>query len=85
METVTRDISDMDQNERSILERIVGHDLHDDQRLQIQIVKRKDEPQKNGTITTLPAWCNIYDGLTPDEIEEVSRGIVRTTTSRVHS
>jgi hypothetical protein len=30
----------------------------------------------------LPDWCNVYEGLTADEIDEIEKSIVRSTTSR---
>jgi hypothetical protein len=38
METITRNVRDMGESERSAVERLVGHDLRENQQLIIQVV-----------------------------------------------
>ena len=32
--------------------------------------------------TKLPDWCNVYEGMTDEEIDDIERAIVRNRTSR---
>jgi hypothetical protein len=83
METITRTIGDLAQAERSALERMVGHSLDTHQQIVIQIRGINGQPVANPeTIPPLPTWCNIYDGMSEEEIEAADRAIVRSHTSR---
>lgn len=35
------------------------------------------------SMTKLPDWCNVYEGMTDDEIDEIERAIVRDPSTRI--
>lgn len=78
MESIIRNVRDIDSRERQALEHVLGQPLKDDQRVVIQ-VETVPAPgfvqQDNGGMspTKLPAWCNVYEGLTDEEIAEVEK------------
>lgn len=39
-------------------------------------------PPDGGNGAELPAWCNVYEGLTDEQIVDIERSIVRTRASR---
>ena len=74
METIIRQVRDMDTSERSTLEQLVGHSLRENQQLIIQVITLS-APGKQPVIpaTTLPDWCNVYEGLTDEQIAGVEQ------------
>jgi hypothetical protein len=80
METVLRYVRDLDQDDRSALERVVGHSLGEGQQLIIQVTSDSQVPTTNGQSSApgqLPAWCNIYEGLSAEQIDDLDRSIIR--------
>lgn len=80
METVLRQVRDLNQDDRSALERVVGHSLGESQQLIIQVTGDAQSPTTNGQTSAagqLPSWCNIYEGLTAEQIDDLDRSIVR--------
>jgi len=84
METLVRNVRDLDPSDRSALERLVGHQLRESQRLVIQVLGvAVEEPAVAQTAGDgLPAWCDVYEGLSDKEIDELDAAIVRTHSSR---
>ena len=90
METVIRNVRDLDQNERAVLERVVGHQLRETQQVTVNVVnlqlgaERDETPVADHTKSpdSLPEWCNIYEGLSDAEVDELSGAIVRCHLSR---
>jgi len=86
METVVHRISDLAGGQRSAAEQLVGHPLHEDQQLVIQVVnlaRNKIEIPKENEEGMLPDWCNVYEGLTDDEIDSLDRAITRLNLTRL--
>lgn len=86
METVIHNIRDLSGNERSAAEQLVGHTLQENQQLVIQIVTLEISTTQSGSAAregNLPEWCNVYEGLTDDEIADIERSIVRDCGSRL--
>ena len=84
METITCNIRDLPPGERSAAETLVGHRLSEDQQLVIQV--RQAEPSSrespNGSPNDeLPSWCDVYAGLSDEQIAHIEKSIVRTPTS----
>jgi len=76
METVVHHVRDLRANDRSAAEQLVGHALRENQKLVIQVVDLADEQPGTGTDEgTLPEWCNVYAGLTDEEIEKLDQAI----------
>lgn len=71
METLVRNVRDLDHADRSALERVVGHELEESQQVIVNIVDLG--PQTPETAT--PPWGNIYDGLSDEEIDRLDTAI----------
>jgi hypothetical protein len=90
MENIIRDVRDIDTGDRRAIEHVVGKALRDNQRLVIQIVSLDlSEPVpvagQSAASDELPEWCNVYEGLSGPEIEEIEKSIVRSHDSRTFS
>lgn len=84
METIVRNVQDLDDSVRVALERLVGHSLHISQQVVIQLscVQSPADSKGQSSGTQLPEWCNVYEGLSDAEIDELDRAIVRAHSSR---
>jgi hypothetical protein len=84
METIVRNVRDLDQTDRSALERVVGHQLRESQQLVIQVsaVAGEPSPVPQPKAGDLPPWCQVYEGLSDAEIDELDGAIVRNHSSR---
>lgn len=84
METVIRNVGELDANDRSALERVVGHELRESQRLVIQVVSATvppvSKPAESGP--ALPDWCDVYAGLSAEQVDELERAVVRSPSTR---
>jgi hypothetical protein len=79
METIIRNVCDLPQNERSAAEQLIGHSLRENQKLVIQVVNvdLADGRSANGTGEgKLPDWCNVYEGLTDEQIADLEKAIL---------
>lgn len=80
MESVTRNVKDIGSADRQALEHVIGRDLSDDQRLVIHVVNvdvshpRAQKPTQ--TASSLPDWCNVYDGLTDEAILSLEKTLL---------
>jgi hypothetical protein len=78
METTVRNVRDINSSERLVLEHVLGQQLEENQQLIIQVVEMQPTSQCNdGATNLLPDWCNVYAGLTDDQIAEVEEVILR--------
>ncbi len=85
METVTRNVEDMNEADRLALEHVLGRSLREDQQLVIRVisppgVQEFSSTSNQGTLNTAPAlpeWCNVYAGLSNEEIADVEQSILR--------
>lgn len=81
MESIIRDVSALDDAQRHALEHVIGRESQVNQRLLIQIVSL-DVPPTTPTDTPptkgnqLPDWCNVYEGLSDDEIAELEKVVL---------
>jgi len=86
MEEIIRNVRDIDAADREALEHVVGRELRENQRVIINVVNLDVEappPQQPGPGTAgLPDWCNVYEGLTDEEIDEIEQSIVRSPGGR---
>ena len=79
METVVHNVRDLRNNERSAAEQLVGHSLRENQQLVIQVVNLDIATERAGNGTAegkLPGWCNVYEGLTDEEIADLEKTIL---------
>ncbi|HUE70018.1 MAG TPA: hypothetical protein VMP01_03945 [Pirellulaceae bacterium] len=80
METVTHNVSDLPGSDRTAAERLVGHPLSNDQRIVIQVESCGVAPPASDILTDtdqLPEWCNVYAGLSDDQIADLEKSISR--------
>jgi hypothetical protein len=76
METIFRNVADLDRGDRSVLERIVGRSLSKGERLIIQVIATEQpSEQPAGTPSELPEWCDLYAGLSEAEIDDLDAAI----------
>ena len=86
METVVRNIDDIDV--REALEHLLGRRLAEHQQLVIQILNRPVSVTDNAPLTVaplypaLPDWCDVYRGLSDEEVDEIEKTIVRSPGGR---
>lgn len=74
METIVRHVRDLHHDERSALERLVGHSLLENQQLVIQILSVTPTSQESAPVATetrLPDWCNVFEGLSDAQIADI--------------
>ncbi|MBW3540007.1 MAG: hypothetical protein KY476_07050 [Planctomycetes bacterium] len=89
METVVRHVRDLSAADRQALERVVGQALHVNEQVAIRILSGSSpvsvpEPTEASTErpAELPEWCNVYEGLTDEEIDRIEASIVRSPAAR---
>ena len=84
METITRQVGEMQANERSAAELLLGHRLRGHEQLILQVLDlNATEPFEDSRPSqSLPDWCNIYNGLTNVEIDNIDKSIIRCNLSR---
>ncbi len=81
MEAIIRKVRDIEEHERHVLEHVVGRQLHENQQVVIQIETLDAEPSQSAETTgepdvdELPDWCNVFEGLTDDQIADLDAAI----------
>ena len=80
METIVRNIRDLDQADRSALERVVGHELHETQQVVLNVVNLDTCTTAAGScgrpsLADVPNSWKIYEGLSDAEIDELDKAI----------
>lgn len=82
MEDVVRNVRDISVEDRRSLEHVVGSQLQDNQQIIIQVMTLNNEPAATPSESTgaaaagLPDWCNVYEGLSDEQIAEVETDIL---------
>jgi hypothetical protein len=80
METIVRNIRDLDVTDRAALERVVGHELSETQQVIVNVVNA-ELPAENPAETVhqgipdVPDWWRIYDGLSDDEVDRLDEAV----------
>jgi hypothetical protein len=90
MESITRNVKDLADEDRRNLEDFVGQHLQDNQQVIIKVITVGTQPanqQPEGAPAQplpsgLPDYCNVYDGLSDDEITELEELILDRSESR---
>lgn len=85
METIIRNIGDIDANDIEALEHVLGKRLGENQQLVIGIVnlevpqaaapQSSGQPSSGGSV--LPEWCNVYAGLSDHDVADIERIILQ--------
>ena len=82
MEEIIRNVRDIDAADREALGHMVGRELRENQQVIIGVVNldaAADLPEEARPAKgKLPDWCNVYEGLTDAEIDDVEKSIIRT-------
>ncbi len=77
MESIVRNVRDIDTGDRHALEHVVGQALRDNQRLIIQITEvdvAREAPAGNSQHPqTLDDWTKVYEGLSDEQIEAIDK------------
>lgn len=76
---ITRAVHDLSAEERSLLERLLGQSLSNNQRLTIQLLRDGDESVSTnmGVAGNILPHFRIYDGLSRDQTREIDSSIRR--------
>jgi hypothetical protein len=82
MDAVIRKVRDIEESERHVLEHVFGRLLHEDQQVILQVValggaaaqppEARDTPDSD----ELPDWCNVYEGLTAEQVADLESVIL---------
>ena len=79
METIVRNVRDLDHADRFALERVVGHQLTETQQVIVNVVDSDDataaRSQVHLTGDDVPAWWRIYEGLSDEQVDELDQAI----------
>lgn len=81
MDTIIRNVQDIDTADRSALEHLLGCELRDRQQLVIQLVSLDvtvpvEAEQASTSVTALPEWCRVFEGLSDGQLEELDHVIL---------
>jgi hypothetical protein len=85
MEPVTRHVRDIDTTQRRALEQVIGQPLGEDEQVIIQVVTPGKPPTgepQGGAATqpaALPEWCNVFEGLNPEQVADLEEVILQRT------
>jgi hypothetical protein len=76
MEKITRNVRDLKQDERRVYEEALGERLCENQQVILQVVTlheptSTEEPRPGAATAQLPGWCDVYEGLSDEEIAEI--------------
>ena len=89
MDSVVRNVKDIDSADRNALEHILGQQLRENQQLVIRVVTPSLQPQiakspsAEIAAPSLPDWCRVYEGLSDQEIADVEEiALTRANLSR---
>ena len=89
MSDIIRDVRDIEASDRQALEHVLGMRLHEHQKIIISVLNVEARtPAEPGTTpsaaksTGLPAWCNVYEGMSDDEVADVEAAFVRSPGGR---
>lgn len=83
MADFVRNVSEIDSTDRQAMEHLLGQPLRENEQLVIRVVPVKPSAEasgkplsSSGTTAVLPEWCNVYAGLSDEEIAELERTIL---------
>jgi len=83
MSKVKRSVSDLEKDARRVFEAVLGERLLENQVVVLEVFHPAElSPQSDVTDGTqpgakLPAWCNVYEGLSDAEIVEIENLVRR--------
>ena len=77
MESIIRNVTDLESDERRFYESVLGEKLRETQKILIQVMDVSNRPAEPpaagapGVTAPLPEWCRVYEGLSDEELAEV--------------
>jgi hypothetical protein len=78
MVSITRNVSDIPAGDLPAFEHLIGVPLRSSQKVILQVVEREtalsSSPSK-ADVPQLPEWCNVYEGLSDEEIDRLDAAI----------
>ena len=81
MESITRNVRDISLPDKLALEHVIGQQLAENQQVVIQISSLDMQPEKQraeqSAVNGLPEWCNVYAGLTDDQVSDIERAAMQ--------
>jgi len=82
MEIITRLVGALEPAVREAMEAVVGHSLHANQQIVVQVFD--DDPAVGDAVvkSKLPGWCGIFNDLTAEEEAALDLSIAGRTESR---
>jgi hypothetical protein len=84
MEEIIRNVRDIDAADRKALEHMAGRELRPNQQVIIRVLDLAPPAADEARLGEgrLPDWCNVYEGLTDEEIAAIEASIVRSRDGR---
>jgi hypothetical protein len=87
MSTFIRQVREIEPFERQTLEHMLGQPLIEGQQIIINLIDGNVATPDNLTpaqlaASKLPDWCDVYRGLSDNEIADIESSIVRSSSSR---
>ena len=81
MDTIIRNVQDIDTADRSALEHLLGQKLRERQQVVIQLVSLDvaapvEGEEVSALVTALPEWCHVFEGLSDQELQELDQVIL---------
>jgi hypothetical protein len=84
MDTVIRNVGEIDAHDRLALEHVLGQTLGENQQLVIRIVDvqgsmaadQAPAPHGSNGSPSLPDWCSVYEGLSADEVAALEKTVL---------
>jgi hypothetical protein len=78
MVEVIRNVNEIDSTDREAIEHLLGRSLQENQQVMIRVITTGTAPSKaekpvSSEAVVLPAWCNVYEGLSEGEIADLER------------
>ena len=80
MKKITRNVKELGSDEKRVYESVIGHELCENQQIILQVITPRETaevtPPPQQPSGTLPDWCNVYDGLSDEEIDDLEKVIL---------
>ena len=79
MDSIVCSVKDIETADRRALEHVIGQHLAENQQLVIHVVNVDvSSPRAAGgpSTVTLPEWCNVYEGLSDEEVSALEEVVL---------
>jgi hypothetical protein len=78
MEKIIRNVAEIDQADRRVIENLIGKHLAENQQVIISVVNLDVAPPDASAGTTsehVPEWWNVYSGLSDEDVDRLDGAI----------